>query len=399
VKERPSGSIRPSPDGLSFTYRPSFGYGRGPSNITVTLTTAIADRSGNVLDKGLTVRFVSEFDPFAPSYQEVLEDFVTNTKEDKTFFLASTDNGRAIWNGKDTNGNIVFGAPAGSLQASYGTGTKELNFNAGSWVSPPWYSLNMHTQMLYTSAQMGKTARTISGHAWHNRPGNSLTTGTYAGTTVKRGHNTSGTLNTTYNFTVGFSDTPVTVFNNQSYVVSNSLDKAGWITGPAHAVNWPYNGNDNIILDINVANSGGPYNQCALGSTGSGGIDFMTTGGGGSLTFTSQNIDMRFLYLVDKSEAQSLFYDTAVQSPTYLGPIVVQSKPAGTVITMNYQGARPDPIVVGQIDPNSYSAWTTDPQLGLSGYRYIRFNVAFQSNLSSGTKPQIDSLTMPFIYF
>src|SRR5690349_19907194 len=47
-----TGTIRLSLDGLSATYRPAFGYGRGPSNITVTLTTAISDRSNNVLDKG-----------------------------------------------------------------------------------------------------------------------------------------------------------------------------------------------------------------------------------------------------------------------------------------------------------------------------------------------------------
>jgi len=395
-----TGTIRAAPDGLSFTYRPAFGYGRGPSNITVTLTTAITDRSGNNLDKGLSVNFVSEFDAFAPSYQELLEDYVNNTYEDRTFTLASTDNGRAVWNGAVGQPPVtVPGTPPGSLQASYGTGTRELNFNSTNWVSPPYYSSYAHTQGLFTAAQMGKTARTIVGHNWHLHSGFTLATGTFVSTTVKMGHNTSGTLSATYNFAAAFSDTAVTNVNSANYTVTNAMNNGGWITGPTYTTNWPYNGVDNIVLDVNLPNSGGPYEHCFYGPTGNAGVEVMTVTGGGNLTFSGNTLDMRFLYLVDKCEAQSKWYDTNVPSPAYLAPIVLQSKPAGTVIILRFQGARPDPIVPGQVDVNSFSAWTTDPQADLSGFRYIRWNAEMQSNLTSGTKPQIDALTMPFVYF
>jgi hypothetical protein len=391
-----TGSIRPSPDGLYFTYRPAFGYGRGPSNVQVTLTTALEDRSNNAVDKGITVNFVSEFDPFAPGFLEIPEDFVTKTYEDTTFPLASTDNGRAYWNGL---GSVQSPGIPGSLQASYGQGQREINFGSvGGWVSPPWYSTYSHTQMLYTAGHMGKTARTVSGFAWHMSSTAGLTLGTFSGVTVKMGHNTSGAVNT--NFTSSFSDTPVTLMNAGSYQVTTALNNNGWVTGPAYSGTWGYNGVDNLVLDINVANSGGPYNRIAFGPSGATGLDFFYFyGGGGPYYYSSNNAEMRFFYLVDKSEAQSRWYDTGQINPQYLDPIVGSVVPPGTSVSITYQGARSELADPTQPDLNTATAWTNDPLQNLAGFRFIRFHVDFQSNLSSNTRPQVDIINMSYIFF
>jgi hypothetical protein len=387
-----TGSIRAAPDGMSFTYRPAFGYGRGPSSIQVTLTTSLTDRSRNPLNKGLQVDFQSEFDPNAPNYQEIVEDVVNSTYEDATFALAAVENGRALW-----NKTALLGGIPGSIYAVFGTGVREINYNGTSWGSPPWYSLLSHTQMLYTKGAMGGTARTITGFQWHLSTTQGLTIGTYTGVTVKMGHNTSGALNT--NFTGSFSDTQVTTFNASNYSISASMNVNGWVLGPTYTSNWSYNGNDNVVLDVNTPNNNGPYNRCLQGPSGIGGIDYHFTSGGGNLSFSGNGLDMRFMYLVDTCEAQSRWYNTGVSNPSYLDPIVVAQSPAGTVINFTYQGAKPDPANASQADLNSASAWTTDPLNDLPSYQFIRFHIEMKSNLSSQTRPQVDMVTIPFVYF
>lgn len=375
-----TGTIRTAPDGLSFTYRPAFGYGRGPSNITVTLTTQIADRSGNILDKGLTVNFVSEFDPFAPSYNEITEPFTTNAYEDTTYPAAVA---KANW----------AKTPAGILEGAFSTANLEILYSNGTLQRAfPWWVAAVHVQMLHTTSVMGGTPRTISGFQWRDAyPG--TYNGTYSNVVVQVGHNVTGSVDQTGTFTPSFASAPATVFTG-----SYSPPATGeWRTGPVFTTNFLYNGNQNVVLDVDNRTAGSQPGYWRRNSTGV--KTYYNTIDGAGTVYSNDLFDIRWLYLVDKSEAQSKWYDTTVTSPSYLTPITLVSKPPGTVITVTYQGGHASPTIPGQVDLSTLSSFVQDPQYGLAGFRYIRFKVEMQSNLSSGSKPYIDTLTMPYIYF
>jgi hypothetical protein len=375
-----TGTIRTSPDGRSFTYRPAFGYGRGPSNITVTLTTAIADRSGNVLNKGLTLNFVSEFDPFAPSYNEITEDFSTNLYEDTTYPAIV---GKANWARVGTQ----------YLEGTFSTATLEILYSNGTLQRAfPWWVAPVHVQMLHTNAVMGGTPRTISGFQWRDAYPGSYN-GVYPNVVVLVGHNTTGSVDQTGAFAPSFSTTPVTVFTG-SYTPPVTGE---WRSGPVFTTNFLYNGTSNVVLDIDNRTAGSQPGYWRRNSTGV--RTYYNTIDGAGTAYSNDLFDIRWFYLVDKSEAQSKWYDTTVTSPSFLTPIILNSKPTGTVITVSFQGGHASPTIPGSVDPNTLSGWVTDPQYGLAGFRYIRFHVDMQSNLSSGARPQIDSLTMPYIYY
>jgi hypothetical protein len=396
------GSFRASSDGLSFSFRPAIGYGRGPSDIEVTITTDLLDRSQNPLNRGVTFRFQSELDLSAPSYNEVIERFDNQAYYDGTFSLSNVENGRAVWG---YPAPPAPGVPTGLLYGAFGAGTKEVNFGfSGSFGSPPLWLYGSHAQMLYTNAQLSTTARTLTGYSLLLDSGQSVAVGTYQGTSVVMGHNNTLTLNT--NFTGSFSDTPVTTVNNIAYIVTVASYSGGWVKGPTFTTNWAYNGIDNAVLDVNVTGTAGPYMRCARGNTGNAGIDyhFVAGGGGGTSSFVGQNLSARFFYLVDTCEAQSKWYDTTTIDPTaynpsFLEPIVIDDLPAGTSIGLTFQGGREDPGNPGQVDNASLSSWTGDPRSVLLGYRFIRFHADMTNNISASTVPKIDQIIMPFIWY
>lgn len=390
-----SGSIRPSPDGLYFTFRPAFGYGRGPYNIQVTVASTVTDRSGNVLDKGAVVNFTTEFDPLAPNYNEVVEDFDDQYDADWTY---TTLFDRASWNGwignpsnpaNNTNKN------QGLLAGIFGAKVHEILFSYNNGDGIPFYVNASRAQQLYTGAQMGATPRTISGFVWHVYPGYSAGGVPFSGTSVHLGHNTSGNLNT--NLTGSYSDTPVTVVNNITY--TPNPNETEWYTGPAFTTNWGYNGRDNAVIDIldNGSGSSVPYWRMTQAAP-QGGICRVRVINGVATGYTWA-VDIRFLYLVDKSEAQSNWYDTLQNSPTWLDPIVLQTVPPGTVSSIAYQGGHENPLLPGTVDPNTLTSWSTDPFTDLGGCRYIRIHVEMTSNLGSSTRPTIEQVKLPFIFF
>ena len=371
-----TGTIRPAPDGLSFTFRPAFGYGRGPSNIVVTLTTALADRSNNVLDRGLTVNFTSELDLFAPSYNEITEDFTTNVYEDTTYPATFA---KAVW--------AANGKPF--LEGAFSTASIELVYSTGGLqLAYPWWVSPVRTQRVYTSALIGSTPRSLSGFVWRDAyPG--TYNGTYPNVVVQVGHNATGTVDQTGGW-ASFIGTPITTFTG-----SYTPQSGEWRTGPTFTSNFPYNGTNNVVIDIDSRTSGSVQAYWRRNQTGSQAFyDSLT-----ATTYSTSQFDIRWLYLVDKSEAQSKWYDTTVTAPNYLTPILLQTKPAGTVVTVTYQGGHANPANPSQVDLSDLSAWVVDPQYGLAGYRFFRFHVDMTSNLSSSAKPNIDSLTVPYIYF
>lgn len=373
-----TGTIRPAPDGLSFTFRPAFGYGRGPSNIVVTLTTALTDRSNNVLDKGLTVHFTSEFDPFAPSYNELTEDFSTNVMEDSTYPATYA---KAVWG--------AAGKPY--LEGAFSTSYVEILYSTGgAQLAYPWWVSPVRTQRAYPAAVMGGTPRTIAGFVWRDAyPG--TYNGTYPNVVVQLGHNTTGTVDQTGAWAASFSTTPVTTYTG-AYTPPQTGE---WRVGPMFTSNFAYNGSSSVVIDIDNRTSGSVQAYWRRNTNGVAVFyDSINT-----TTYSTSQFDIRWLYLVDKSEAQSKWYDTTVTSPNYLTPIVLNSKPAGTVITVTYQGGHANPTNPSQVDLTTLSPWVVDPQYGLAGFRFFRFHVDMQSNLSSSAKPQIDTLTVPYIFY
>jgi hypothetical protein len=373
-----TGTIRTAPDGLSFTFRPAFGYGRGPSNVTVTLTTALADRSNNVLDKGLTLNFVSEFDQFAPSYNEITEDFSTTLYEDTTYPALFA---KATWARPGTQ----------FLEGVFSTASIEILYSVGGLqLAYPWWVQPVRCQRAYASGVMGGTARTLSGFQWRDAyPG--TYNGTYPNVVVQMGINSTGTVDQTGAWAASFTGTPVTVFSG-SYTAPVTGE---WRTGPVFTTNFVYNGTSNVVLDIDNRTAGTIQAYWRRNQTGSACFYDSIN----ATTYSTSQFDIRWLYLVDRSEAQSKWYDTTVTNPNFLTPIVLNSKPPGTVITLTFQGGHASPTVPNAVDLTSLSPWVVDPQYGLATYRFIRFHVEMQSNLSSGTRPQIDTMTMPYLYF
>ena len=122
---------------------------------------------------------------------------------------------------------------------------------------------------------------------------------------------------------------------------------------------------------------------------------------GGGATAQRYHYDIRFNYLIDQSEAQSLYYDTGIKSPQFLEVVLfpeISSQPAGTITTFMFQGAPEDPLNPGTPDLESESAWVDD-LLKLAGYRFVKFHVDFRSNQQTGQSPVIDELIVPFIFY
>lgn len=385
-----TGTIRPSVDGKLFTFRPAFGYGRGPYNIRVTLSGTLTDLSGNKLAKGRVVNFVTEFDPFAPNYEEIVETFDTNSFEDTNYQNA---NDPATWNGGKTAGTLIGTFNSKSLDI--------LVTVANNGDSIPFWYRQAHSQNLYSAAQMGSTPRTLSGFSWRHYIMGYATYTTYPNMTVQMGHNTSGNLNS--NYTGSFSDTPVVVFNSSTYTVPTSVPE--WIAGPTWTGNWAYNGKDGVVLDVNNPNGSTSQvvNYWRYNTTAQGGITkirgYVDGAGVTWLLATTWGNDIRIHYLVDKSEAQSLWYDTDQNSPGFLDPIVTQVLPPGTVASVLFQGARENPLLPGTPDTTAVTGWTADPFNDLGGHRFVRFHVDMTSNLGTSTRPVIDEIKLPFIFF
>jgi hypothetical protein len=389
-----SGTIRSSPDGKTFTFRPAFGYGRNITTITVSLSNTLVDRSGNALLKSVEVSFTTEFDPFAPNYNEVNEDFDNTTFADfgygNTFDFAAWNG----WVGTDPSQHNT-NKDRGILAGTFGSKIQEITFgNVQNGYASPWWQQPCHTQNLYSPSQMGGTARTISGYAWRYYYNNGRPVATTHTVGIQLGHNAASNGNLNPNFTGSFSDTPVTVFQGSYSPLTSEIN---WVTGAKFTKNWAYNGKDHVVIDHNQTSGGGINYWRYVTNSGQGGITMFDTLNGATVYYW--NHDIQFFYLVDRSEAQSLWYDTTVNNPQWLDPIVQQTVPPGTSASIVYQGAHESGITPGAVDPTTVSAWTSDPFTDLPGFRFIRFHVDYTSNLGASTRPTIEQVKLPYIFY
>jgi hypothetical protein len=382
-----SGTIRQSPDGLSFSFRPAFGYGRGPASIEVELTGDLTDRSANVVTKGAVIAFTSELDPLAPNFNELTEEFTDNVYEDTTYQATYV---LGDWNVQKNPG--VLAGIFGNLVTTIITAS-----NSGNAI--PWWYTQAHSQHLYsaTSSEIGTTPRTISGFMWRYYYGTAAASASYSAITIQMGHNTSGSLASTW--ASSYSDTPVTTYPKGTYNIPTS--DVDWITGPKFTTNFSFNGKDNVVLEIDNPNGCSPtvYNYWRHTSNSGGTTHVRQYSGTGTIYLLTWKFDTKFFYLVDRSEAQSHWYDTGVLTPNWLDPIIVQSIPPGTSALITFQGAHEDGQNPGTPDETGVTAWTTDPVSDLRGFRFIRFHADMTSNIGAQTKPIIESIKLPFIYY
>jgi hypothetical protein len=385
------GSLRFSTDAKTVTFRPVFGYGKGPSEIFVRVTDAVTNLPGNPIPKEVRIQFVSVYDPDQFNQGDVQETFDGNTHEDTTF---QNTNPLADWNS---------GVTQGFLAGKFTSGTVTILRGNNTYATPPWGwggSFTAQSQMLFISGDVG-SARTITGFDWYKY---CTTSSTATNVTIKMGHTQSGGLTT--GFAANYSDTPVTCVNNLgSYPISNSPYR-GWATGPAFTSNWGYNGSDNVILEV-VCTCGGASNSWTgywqvlnSGSVQRTAYTRPSWAGAPAVTTNNYHYDTRFTFLIDVSEAQSHWYDMGIRTPQFLDVFLepdLSSQPAGTSSEWKFQGAPEDVSVGGVPDVTSATQWIDDLEQ-LTGLRFVRFHVDFKSNQSTNARPMFDTVVFPFVW-
>jgi len=397
------GTLRFSADAKTVSFRPVFGYGPGPYDIFVRVKTDVTNLSGNHIPKEVRIQFRTERDDTVPTLIDIREPFDDNNFED-TLFVASEP--RADWN---------KGATSGYLAGLYATGTT-THKTTTTYLYPPWdWGQNFagRTQTLWKASEVSSSPRTLTGFAWYYQASGSAATVTNL--TINLGHHEPGPngLNpVTTNFTSNFKDNPVTVVANlASYTIPLNTGTGSWLAGPTFTTNFKHNGADDLLFELYVTTDTmglRPLPSVISGAWGFRYGTYMRTvwtqpswwAGGATSTF-NYAFDIRWYWLISSAEAQSLFYDTGVKSPTFLATLIdpsISDQPAGTSTTIFYQGAPDDPDNPNNPDPINTSQWIEDLEK-LSGFRYIRFNVLMYSNLSTGQAPAYDTLTFPFYFF
>lgn len=388
------GTLRFSADAKQVTFRPVFGYGKGPNEIFVRVKTTVANLPGNPIPREVRFTFTTGFDATQPDFGDVTETFEDKTFED-TGFAAQFP--LAAWDVGVTSNMLAGAFTSGTIQLSQGSSTY-------GWMPFAWgQNFASHYQGLYLSSEIG-SSRTITAMDWYYR---CLQSSAVTAVSMNIGHSQKGSL--TIAMASNFSDTPVAVVSNvNSYSISNTPSE-GWLAMPKFQQNFKYNGTDNMVVEI--YNTCGPNGQ--VNSIWTGLWRLVTTAsiqriaylspptvGNGYVT-NAYFMDTRFTYLIDRSEAQSLFYDTGLLSPQFLDAVLfpaVGSQPAGTTSSWEFQAAPTDLEDTSLPDLDNTTDWTSDLRK-LSGYRFIRFHVTMKGNETTGQVPTYDDLILPFIYF
>jgi hypothetical protein len=388
------GTLRFSADAKQVTFRPVFGYGKGPNEIFVRVKTTVANLPGNPIPREVRFTFTTGFDSTQPDFGDVTENFETRAYED-TVFPAQFP--LALWNVGVTSNMLAGAFTSGTIQLSQGSSTY-------GWMPFAWgQNFVSHFHGLYLSSEVG-SSRSISAMDWYYR---CLQSSAVTAVSMNIGHSQKGSL--TVSMASNFSDTPVAVVSNvNSYAISN-VPSEGWLAMPKFQQNFKYNGSDNIVVEI--YNTCGPNGQ--NNTIWSGLWRLVTTAsiqriaylsppsvGNGYVT-NAYFMDTRFTYLIDRSESQSLFYDTGLVNPQFLDAVLfpaIGSQPAGTTSAWEYQAAPTDLEDTSAPDLDNTTDWTSDLRK-LSGYRFIRFHVVMKGNETTGQVPVYDDLIFPFIYF
>lgn len=405
----PLGSLRFSSDYKTVTFRPLFGYGKGVDNpdpnlagvpLTVTVSRDVTNLAGRQIPVSVQFSFRTEYDPTQPNFNDLREEFLNSNYEDRTYGMSSTMGDLyplASWNGSTQPGYLrgVFTNGTSTIGVHNNYVTLEPFAVAG--VTAQWQTINYATEV-------GGSPRTVTAFDWFKY------CTTYATTCqnlkIMLGHTKNGTLST--NFGSNYSDTPVTCASGVTYNITTGVRV--WNAGPTFSATFPYNGVDNMILEIqHTSSNGGGY----IGATAIRGYAEWLENNSGTTNrsahtpaqnapYTTRVVsfryDVRFSYMIEQSEAQSKWYDCVFASPQFLDAVVIGSTPTGTTTTLTFEGAPELALSNGQPDEANSTGFQSSLS-SVAGYRFIRFHAEFKGNGTTNQQAEIDTLIFPFIFF
>ena len=178
---------------------------------------------------------------------------------------------------------------------------------------------------------------------------------------------------------------PESVFHGD-YVVNPSGGQ--WISWPPFEVQLP--ADEPCLLEVSIPPGGSSgANPTIVGTT----LPLMPIAGPTFPCGMYMGYKLPAQYrLVDvRSNAQSRFYDSGIEAPSYLPPLVDVSTRNGSIATIEYQGGR-DTNGDGQVDMTT--TWSTEVDVA-DNYRFVRFRATLDGDYVGGTLPAIRSITIP----
>jgi hypothetical protein len=244
-------------------------------------------------------------------------------------------------------------------------------------------------------------AGTVSGYKYFLYSGSAGLTPTLIGMTVQMGHSKTQGCPFAANAqrSASFAGTPVTVISNKDLSVP-SVSAGTPISFPAFDKSFGYDGSSSMIVDVQKKNGTGSNTYWSIasgnsnGARGYGNPSSRTTIAGVTFNYLYQCV---FDFRTEASMAQSLWYVTESNDPTYLESVVSPTEqPPGTETVVEYQGAHDDGT--GLPDAATYTTWTQDIT-DLDGFQMLRFRVRFTANLGTGIGPALEEIVIPYIFF
>jgi Bacterial Ig-like domain len=386
------GVYRYSDDGMTVTFRPTFGFGRGPYMIRVDATVELTDLAGNPIANPQQWNFLSEYDPTAVN-EGVMEEYFDDNLGEDTDFAPPGAEGIASWNPPTDPGVLAstFGTRQITMPTPPGGSSNSIPFGSGGWSS-------CRFQSWYKGSELGN-AGTISGLSFF--VGTSFTQGAVLTNFIVQAGHCSGQMAAgpfASNFNVG---SPTTLINGVTWTLPTNMAANQPVPFPALGKSFGFNGTNNVVIDLGKASTtgSGATWSCRSGFDSNVRRSWNTSQTQNSSTGSSVGYTYPYLvsFRTEDSMAQSMWYKMDSPDPVFLDPIINPTEqPAGTETAVMFEGALDDGN--GQVDPTSASSYVDDVT-DLDGYEYIRFRAAFTANLGTGVGPKLEDIVIPYIFF
>lgn len=398
------GTFRFSDDAKTVTFRPTFGFGRGPYVIQVALSVGITDLAGNPIGNPQQWVFLTEFDPSAVNEGLIEEYFDDNAYEDTAFTPPGAE-GIAQWNPFSDPGVLAstFGTRILTVPCPAGGSSNYIPLGGSSWVS-------CRFQSWYKASELGQ-AGTIVGLAFP--VGSVITQGAVmTNFIVQCGHSnktlTPGPFAANFNVGVG----PITVINGATWTMPTDMVYNQWTWylatkgGEANYASlekgFPFDGTNNLVVDVGKSSVTGSGNTWSCRSGWDSNTRRIWNTSQSSSSSSGSDTGYTYPYLVsfrtERSMAQSLWYRTESADPVYLEAIISPTEqPPGTETIVVFQGAMDDGSGHAA-DLGTVTGWTSDI-LDLDGHQYVRFRATFTANLGTGVGPKLNDIVIPYIFF